>query len=136
MEEKIHVPLHYITMGLSVIVFCILHSFFRNHGFYTYLVFIPSLFMTIHDLHEDKKTEKKWAGFWFLFACVHMLPGWLDSIITYTVIKCIVLAYLAFFDDCTLIIEFLQFLKTIFDRLYNQYLEKYCKEISNVVKTD
>ena len=123
-------------MILSVIVFCIMHTLFRNRGFHIYLVFIPSLFMTINDMHEEKKTEKKWAGFWFLFACVHMLPGWLDSIITYTVIKCLVLAFFAFFDDCTLIVEFLQFLQKIFDRLYKQYIEKYCQEISKVVKTD
>ena len=123
-------------MLLSVIVFCILHTLLRNHGFYTYLVFIPSLLMTIHDLHEGNKTEKKWAGFWFLFSLIHMLPEWLDSVITYTVIKCLILAFFAFFDDCTLIIEFLQYLQKIFDRLYKQYLEKYCKEISNYVKTD
>ena len=136
MENKIHVPLHYITMLLSVVVFCILHTLFRNHGFYTYLVFIPALFLTVNDLNDGKKNERKWAGFWFLFACVHMLPGWLDSIITYTVVKSVILAFFAFFDDCSLIIEFLEFLQKIFDDLYKKYLEKYCKEISNYVKTD
>ena len=135
-EEKIRIPLRYVIMTLTLIVICILHSMFRDRGFYTYSLFAAALIKSISDLHDNAGTEKKWAGFWFIFACFQMLPGWLDHITSYTVVKLVVLIFFAFFDDCTIILEILELAYVELKKLYELYLEKFCVDISNVVKTD
>ena len=115
-------------MGITVLLFLVFYLVTRNCGFYTYIVFFPALFYCMKDMSEEKKTEPKWAAFWFLFAFLQVLPSFLDRSIYYSLAKCAACVYFAFFNDCSIIIDGFKKGYEQLVKVWELYLEKCCKK--------
>lgn len=109
-------------MGISVVLFLIFYLLTRKHGFFTYCALFPALFACMKSMHENKGEEKKWCSFWILFSLLQLLPRCLDHSIYYSIVKCVVLIYFAFFDTCDILIDGLNKAYEYIEKGINYYM--------------
>ena len=81
---------------------------------------------------KEKNEEKKWVGFWLLFAFGEMLPACLNANAYFSIIKCLTLIYFALYNDCSIIIVAL---KVCYETVV-KYFELYKQQLSSKEEKD
>ena len=112
-------------MAVSVLLLVLIYLLMRK-VFFVYLAFFVALGLTMKDLSEKNDHQEKWAAYWLVFSVFQMLPAALDRNMYYVIIKCVILIYLAGFDECTVIVDLLSKANEYIMKGWAWYLD-FCK---------
>lgn len=130
-EKTIKVPLHYVLMGVSVLLIAVFYILTRKSGFFSYISLFVSGYYFMKSVADKKGDEKKWVAFWFLFAFVEMATQAYIENIYISFLKCFALLYLAIFDDCAILCKTIDICCEYLQKGCDWYMDTVCKAKDN-----